>query len=160
MKIIKIYSTAPKNEVLSRLKDNDATNKNVRFDEKKGTPFIHVTEKDGKLKLKCEYVGRATKDNAFLEGTSFRGSIKERNGRTEISGVILTAPIFHLIFFAMFAFFVIACIVNGSFNVVPICLIVFDIFMYKDEFGKQGIIERYMKRAVRRIEERESYDND
>ena len=35
-----------------------------------------------KLKIKCEYIGGATKDNAFIDGTRFSGRITEKNGKT------------------------------------------------------------------------------
>ena len=80
------------------------------------------------------------------------GKITEKNGKTEIKGVITTALVFHLMLAVMVAVFVAVCIAKRGFNVVPICLIVFDVFMYKDEFKKQGIIERYLARAVKRLE--------
>ena len=152
MKFVKIRTVAAADELFEMLKDNDATNMNVKFEHKRGTPYIHTNGDCNKLSLKCEFVGGSTKDNAFIEGTAFHGKIKERGGYTEISGIILTAPIFHIILFAMFAVFIAFCIINGGFNITPVCLIVFDLFMYKDEFAKQGIIERYIRRAVRRTE--------
>ena len=153
MKFIKIKTDSKPEAIVSMLKDNETVNKNVKFDDKRGKPHIHVKDNNGKIKLTCEYLGGATKDNAFLSGTSFFGSIREKNGYTEIKGVITTAPIFHLCLFLMFAAFIVVCIVKEAFNVVPICLLIFDIFMYKDEFKKQGIIERYVKRAVRKLSE-------
>ena len=152
MKLIKFESRATGEELLAMLSDNDRVNKNVRFDDKKGTPYIHVKETNGKIKIKCEYIGGATKDNAFIDGTRFSGKITEKNGKTEIKGIITTAVIFHIMMFLMFSFFVAMCIVRKGFNVVPICLVVFDIFMYKDEFKKQGIIERYIARAIKRLD--------
>ena len=152
MKFIKLESSAAREELLSMLSDNDRVNKNVVFDDKKGTPHMHVKESGGKIKIKCEYIGGATKDNAFIDGTRFLGKITEKNGKTEIKGVITTALIFHLMLAVMVAVFVAVCIAKRGFNVVPICLIVFDVFMYKDEFKKQGIIERYLARAVKRLE--------
>lgn len=152
MKFIKFETQATKEELLSMLSDNDRVNKNVVFDDKRGTPFIHVKELSGKIKIKCEYIGGATKDNAFIDGTRFTGKITEKDGKTEIKGVIATAVVFHLILFLMFAAFIVMCFVRQGFSVVPICLIIFDVFMYKDEFKKQGIIERYIKRAIKRLE--------
>ena len=152
MKFIKIETSASREELLDMLSDNDRVNKNVVFESKKGTPYMHVKESCGKLKIKCEYIGGPTRDNAFLDGTRFSGKIVERNGATEIKGVITTAVIFHVILFLMFSFFIAMCIVRRGFSVVPVCLLVFDIFMYKDEFKKQGIIERYIARAVKRLE--------
>ena len=152
MKLIKLESSATKEELLAMLSDNDRVNKNVRLDDKRGTPFMHVKESSGKLKIKCEYIGGATKDNAFIDGTRFSGRITEKNGKTEIKGVITTALVFHLILAAFFLAFIGVCIARRGFSIVPVCLIVFDIFMYKDEFKKQGLIERYLMRAVKRLE--------
>ena len=152
MKFIKIETPSSKEELLDILSDNDRVNKDVVLEDKKGTPYMHVKESDGKIKIKCEYIGGATRDNAFLDGTRFSGKITEKNGKTEIKGVIATAVIFHLILFLMFAAFVVMCFIRQGFSIVPICLIIFDIVMYKDEFKKQGIIERYILRAVKRLE--------
>ena len=116
-------------------------------------------ETGGKIKIKCEYMGGATKDNAFIDGTVFRGKIIEKTGVTEIKGLITTAVIFHTILIAFFVAFVAVCIARQGFSIVPICLVIFDIFMYKDEFKKQGIIERYVYRAVK-ISEREKQSHE
>ena len=150
MKFINQSIDATKEQFLAMLKDNEATNKNVKFECKRGTPLMHVTEKGDKIKIKCEYIGGATKDNAFIEGTTFKGTLKEKNGALVLSGVILTAPIFHAVLLLAFAAFLIMCIVSGVFNPMPFILIIFDVFMYKDEFAKQGLIERYIKRANKR----------
>lgn len=155
MKLIKMRADVTADELLAMLKNSEETNKGVRFDDKKGTPEMKLTERQGKIKIGCEFVGGATKDNAFISGTKFSGKIVEKNGGCEIRGIITTAPIFHFVLFLMFAVFIVMCIVNRGFNAVPICLIVFDIFMYKDEFRKQGIIERYIARAVKRAEKKE-----
>ena len=154
MKTVRYKSSVTREELIALLRNNDAVNKNVRFDEKRGTPHIHVRENGDKIKLTCEYMGGATKDNAFISGTSFSGKIRECEGGCEIKGVITTAPIFHTVLLLMFAVFIAMCIIRRGFNVVPICLLAFDIFMYKDEFRKQGIIDRYIARAVRRAEGR------
>ena len=65
---------------------------------------------------------------------------------------IVLALFVHLFMFALFAVFIVMCIVNGGFNAVPVCLIVFDVFMFYREFKKQGLIKRYILRAVRRAE--------
>ena len=154
MKLIKLESSATKEELLTMLADNERVNKGVALDDKRGTPFMHVKEYGGRLRIKCEYIGGASKDNAFIDGTHFSGKITEKNGRTEIKGVITTALVFHLILAAFFLAFIGVCIARRGFSIVPVCLIVFDIFMYKDEFKKQGIIERYLMRAVKRLENR------
>ena len=152
MKAFKYKVNATRDELVALLSNDGEVNKFVSITEKKGTPHMHVTARGEKVKIKCEYVGGASKDNAFIDGTRFSGKITEKNGKTEIKGVIATAVIFHLIMLLMFSAFIVMCIVRQGFSVVPICLVVFDIFMYKDEFKKQGIIERYIARAVKRLE--------
>ena len=151
MKIIKIHSEASKDELIKSLNDRERVNKNVVFNDKRGTPMMKVKQNGERITVTCEFVGGATRDNAFFEGTTkFRGSITECEGGSVISGVITTAPIFHLFLILLFTASVVAMIVMRGFNVVPICLIVFDIFMHKDEFRKQGIIARYLSRAAKR----------
>ena len=152
MKFVKIRTSATKEQLLEMLSDNDRTNKGVTFDEKYGKPYFHVKENDGALRVKCEYMGGATKDNAFVDGTAFRGRIREKNGVTTVTGAITTALIFHLFMLALLGVFVYQCIAVGGFNVVPLCLIAFDVFMFYKEFKKQGLIFRYLQRAVRKCE--------
>ena len=156
MKIIKISSTASRDELMAMLEDNEAVNKNVTFQATKGTPHIHLREKGKRIRLTCEFVGGATKDNAFLDGTRFIGKITDDENGSTVKGVITTAPIFHAVLIALFAAFVVMCIIRQGFNVVPLCLVAFDVFMYWNEFKKQGIIERYLKRAVKRLEARKN----
>ena len=158
MKFVKIRTRASSESILAMLFDNDRTNKGVRFDEKYGKPTFHLKEKDGRLRLKCEYIGGASKDNAFLDGTAFRGKITERGGVTTVSGVITTAFIFHMLIAVLLGVFVYQCINLGGFNPTPLCLLAFDIFMYYKEFKKQGLIKRYIERAVRRCEEEIKYE--
>lgn len=153
MKFVSIRTDAASSEeILAMLADPEKTNKNVAFDERAGKPTFHLRRKGESIRIKCEYVGGATRDNAFLDGTVFRGKVKEQNGVSSVSGIITTAPIFHLFMLALFAVFIVMCIVNGGFNIVPVCLVVFDIFMFYREFKKQGMIKRYILRAVRRAE--------
>ena len=150
MKLINQKINASREQFLAFLCDNEATNKNVKFESKRGTPVMHVKENEGKISIKCEYVGGPTKDNAFLEGTSFKGRLKEKNGELFLSGILWTAPIFHTVLFLAFAVYIALCIMGGSFTPMPLIVILFDIFMYKDEFAKQGLIERYIQRANKR----------
>ena len=151
MKIIKVYSEASKEELIKSLNDRERTNKNIVFNDKRGTPMMKVKQKGETVTVTCEFVGGATRDNSFFEGTTkFRGRVTECEGGSVISGVITTAPIFHLFLLLLFVASVVAMIVMRGFNAVPICLIIFDIFMHKDEFRKQGIIARYISRAAKR----------
>lgn len=152
MKLIKYRISKSADELISFLSDNDAVNKNVNVMDKKGMPCIHLNRKGEAVIMRCEFKGGATKDNAFISGTTFRGKVVEKDGYTELRGMISTAPIFHFVLFSMLVASVVMCIINMTFNAVPICLVIFDVFMYKDEFRKQGIIERYIYRAVKRLE--------
>ena len=132
------------------LRDNEATNKNVKFDTGCGNPVMHVSDKNGNIKIKCEYVGGATKDNAVIEGTAFKGRFKEKDGKIFLVGSILTAPIFHSVLFAAFFAFIIMFVISGVFSPIPFCALIFDFFMYKNECAKQDLIYRYIERAEKR----------
>ena len=97
-------------------------------------------------------IGGPTKDNGFLEGTYFVGKLTESDGKTRLRGIILTAPIYHTFLALLLAFYVYRCISLTAFNPVPLILLIFSLMMFKKEFEKQGTIERYLKRAVRKAE--------
>ena len=130
------------------MRDSNLVADDDSFKTKKGKANITVKERGERIKMKCRMIDGPTKDNGFLEGTTFYGSVKERNGVTKISGIILTAPIYHLILIALIALLVVQCIRIGGINPVPIILAIFSIFMFKDEYKKQGIIKRYVFRAL------------
>lgn len=151
MKTVNLKINASKEQVVSMLSDNDKVNDKVKFDDSLGNPFMHVKEKDSTVKITCEFLGKPRKDNAFLVGTYFFGKIKEREGVTTLKGVVWTAPVYHLFMFILFGVFIWQCIRVGGFSPIPIILLVFDFFMFKDEFKKQGYIKRYILRAFRRL---------
>ncbi len=151
MKFINMVFHDSKDTVLSILSDNEAVNKNVRFKEGNGIPIMKIKEKSkGKIRITCEMLGRATRDNSFIVGTYFTGKLTEENGVTKLRGVILTAPIYHIALIAMLVAFLWKCVDLKGISVVPIFLVLFDIIMFKDEFKKQGYISRYISRAARR----------
>ena len=152
MKFIKIDSASSRENLLNVIENADIVNDRVKFDENKGKPIVHVKDNGKLLKIKCEMVGGPTKDNGFLEGTYFLGTLKEKGGATRLRGVILTAPIYHTFLVLLMAFYVYRCISIGGFNPVPLILLAFSLFMFKGEFEKQGTIERYLKRAFKRAE--------
>jgi len=154
MKRIKIHTHLTKEKLLSVLRDNDFVNDGVKFDDKLGNPLMRLAQKGERIKITCELTGRATKDDNFLLGTSFKGKITEKEDRAIITGLITTAPIYHLVWFALVVVFILQCIRLGGFSVVPICLVAINIFMFWNEYKKQGLIERYIKRAVRRAKEK------
>ena len=142
-----IHST--KESVLESLYENDLIVEQEKYDTKSGIPKMSVKQNGDKIKITCEFTGRATKDNAFLEGTYFAGKLTESGGVTALKGIILTAPIYHLILAIIFGLFIYQCISLGGFSPVPIILLVFSIFMFREEFKKQGIIKRYIFRAFK-----------
>lgn len=152
MKLVNIVTDVGREELLSHIKNYELVNSGVRFDEKIGRPAIRVKEKGKKLFITCELLDRPTKDNGFLVGTYFSGKLTECEGKTTLRGVILTAPIYHLVLFSLFVAFVVMCIQKGGFSITPVLLLVFDYFMFSLEFKKQGIIKRYLERCKRFVE--------
>ena len=145
----------PKSRLLDILRDNDFVNGGVKFDEKLGKPMMHLSENGSGIRITCELTGRATKDDSFfLLGTYFKGKITETDGQTRLSGYVITAPVYHLVWAVLILIFILQCIHLGGFSVVPICLIAVNFFMLGNEYKKQGLIERYIKRAIRRADER------
>ena len=136
-------------ELMSSLAENDRIVEQEKYDTSKGVPKIHIKEKCDKIKITCTLTGGATKDNGFLEGTYFVGRLVESDGITALRGIILTAPIYHAILAIIFGLFIYQCISLGGFNPVPVVLLIFSIFMFRDEFKKQKIIKRYIFRAFK-----------
>lgn len=151
MKFLKLDSAASRDELLSVINNSELVNDRVRFDENKGKPTVHVKDNGKRIKIKCEMVGGPTKDNGFLEGTYFIGTLKESESGTRLRGMIITAPIYHTLLLLLAVFYAYRCIALGAFNPVPLILLIFSIFMFKGEFEKQGIIERYLHRAFKRV---------
>lgn len=152
MKIVKLDCSASRDELLGVIANSELVNDKVRFDEEKGRPRIHLKQKGDRLKIKCEMIGGATKDNGFLEGTYFLGKLIEINGTSHLRGIILTAPIYHTFIALIMVIYVLRCIQLVAFNPVPIILLIFSLMMFRKEFEKQGTIERYLRRAVKRAE--------
>lgn len=119
------------------------------FRTAKGRASIIIKERGEGVKMKCRMIDGPTKDNGFLEGTTFYGSVKERNGVTKVKGIVVTAPIYHFIIIALLVVLVIRCIALAAINPVPIILAIFSVFMFKDEYKKQGIIKRYIFKALK-----------
>ncbi len=149
MRRIRVTANADKDSLLAVMLDHERVNKGVRFEEGKGKPKLHIRENNGRLRIKCELIGGATKDNGFLEGTVFFGRIRSTADTTTISGIAITAPIYHLFLLILFAFYIYRCITLSGFNPVPVLLLAFSLFLFRTEFKKQGMIERYIARASR-----------
>ena len=152
MKIINLKADCTAEALASAIRDSEKTNRNIRFDERRGRPAMLVTEKGKRLRITCKYVGGTTRDNGFIVGTYFTGRVTEKNGAASVRGVVWTAPVFHAVLFAMLAVFIIQCIYLKGFSVIPFCAVAFDIVLFRTEFAKQGIISRYIARAAKRAE--------
>ena len=149
MLIVNYKITASRDEVMESLADNNTVVEEEKFDTSLGKPRIHIKTSGERIRMLCEIVDAPTKDRDFKLGTSFLGRIKECDGITKISGIIVTAPIYHLVLLILFAYFIYKCISLGGFSIIPVCLLAFDVFMFWREFKKQGIIKRYIFRALK-----------
>lgn len=149
MKFVNIETLRTKEELIALIRDNEKVNPNMRTDERRGKPVMKINEKGNRIKIKCEMIGGASKDNGFLVGTYFSGKITEKKGRVRLKGVILTAPIYHLCLIALLCLFVLQCIKMKGFSPVPIILLLFDLLLFKEEFKKQTYIYSYLNRAAR-----------
>ena len=154
MKFIKLETTAPREAVLAYLKSSEQVNRGVKFDERRGRPLIKVKDKEtsSRLSVTCEMIGGPSKDNGFIVGTFFVGKLTEKGGVTRLRGIILTAPIYHLMLIAFCIYFLIQSFVVGGFTLVPIFAVAFTVMLFRDEYKKQGIIQRYFARAIRYAE--------
>ena len=140
---------AEREEVMSVLRDNTLVVEAEKYDTSNGKPKMHIKEKGEKVKIKCEMTERPSMDNGLLEGTYFLGKVKQSGDVTKVSGIVMTAPIYHLLFLCLFAFFIFQCISLGGFAPTPIILVIFDVFMFYGEFKKQSLIRRYIFRALK-----------
>lgn len=147
MLFVNLKAQASRERVLDILNETRDMVKPRAENDNRGRPSMSIAENGGKIKVLCKFIGGANQD--YGAGTYFIGRIREKNGETTLSGVILTKPLFHILFIALFAFFVYRCIALGAFNVVPVCLAVFCVLMFRSEYAKQPIIRRYLARAFR-----------
>lgn len=158
MKLLNIKTPYSREQLMQLLSDNDFVNSGVKFDEKLGKPMMHLKEKNGKLRITCELTGRASKDDSFfLLGTYFKGTVTECEDGSLLKGYITTAPIYHLVWFGLVVLFILQCFKLGGFSVVPICLVIINLFMFWNEYKKQGLIERYILRALRRARDEKRF---
>ncbi len=161
MLLVNYTIDSDKDKVLFNIKDNDRVVAEEAYDTSKGKPKMHIKSKGKLLKIKCEMTELPTKDNAFLEGTYFIGTLTQKNNTTALRGLILTAPIYHTIILAWLAIIICQAIIVGGIPLTAIFLVLFDLIMFKNEFSKQPIIKRYIFRALKityksEIENRES----
>ena len=151
MNFINFAIEASREEVIGIIRDNRRVNSNVKFDEKRGTPFMHVKEKGESVGITCEMINRPTKDNGFLIGTYFKGKLKEENGVTRLKGIVVTAPIYHLVWAVLLGILIWQCFYHAAISALPILFVAFELIMYSQEFRKQGYIQRYLGRAFSRL---------
>lgn len=155
MKRISIQTPLAREDILSALRDAPTVNAGLTFDDREGSPTVHVREgRADRLRLRCCMLGGASRDNGYVQGTFFWGRMRERNGMTYIRGSIMTEPVFHVLWLALIAFFIVTCIQRTALSVVPICLIVFVYFMFRKEYRKQEYLRRYILRAIHRLEKK------
>lgn len=152
MKLINYKTAAPREELLSLIKDSNRVNEKVKFDEKRGRPQMFVKERKKSLTVTCRYIGGNSRDDGFIIGTFFWGRLTEKNGVTHLSGIILTAPLFYAAILGLLVYSIIADIMKGGFNPVAVIIAAFSYLMFRPEFQKQGVIARYLYRAVRMSE--------
>ena len=136
-------------KLYSNIADNDKVVAEENYDTKCGKPKMHIKRRENRLKIKCEMTELGTKDNGFLEGTYFLGSIKENGGRSSVKGVILTAPIYHFVFLVLLGIVIYQSITMVAIPITAIFLVLFDLMMFKGEFRKQALIKRYIFRAFK-----------
>ncbi len=147
MKFVKIIAEATRERVLEVLENPEMASGKSKYDERRGKPNIKTKTKGNWLYATCEMVGGYKKDNGFLVGTYFLGRMKEKDGKTYIGGVVVTSPIYHLLLLGFCIFFIVRAILTLSFNFLPVVLSLFSLFMFKDEFKKQGIIKYAFKKT-------------
>ena len=144
------YKTTTKRDALiSVIRDSNRVNERVKFDEKQGRPQMILKEGRRSLSMTCRFVGGETKDNGFIIGTLFFGRITEKNGITSVRGVITTAPLFYAAIIGLLVYSVIRGITLGGFNPIALIIAIFSFLMFRTEFKKQGIIDRYIARAIK-----------
>lgn len=152
MKFVNLRTTASRESIVEAIRSSDKVNERVKFDEKRGRPQMKLRERGSLLYITCEMIGGPSKDNGFFVGTYFLGTLKEKGGECRLSGITLTAPIYHLALIAFCVYFLIQSFIVGGITLVPIILVAFSLYLFKGEFAKQGIIKRFLGRAVRYAE--------
>lgn len=151
MKRIRYTVNASREQLLAMISDNRRVNEGVRVPEGVGLPTAEISERGRLVRIRCRLVGGASRDNGFLFGTAFLGTVRESEEGTTLSGIIVTEPLMHLVWLAVVVYFVIACISVGGINLVPIFLSVFMFLLFRPEYKKQDMLFRYLIRAAKRL---------
>ncbi len=149
MKFLNYSINADIDTVKSFIFDNEKSVIGVQTNEKRGKPRMHVRLKNERIRMNCEYTGKATRDNDFIGGTHLFGKFFERDGKTFLRGIVVTAPLFHIAMAVLFAYFVYRCIMLGAISIVPICIVVFSVVMFWEEYSKQKVIKQYVYNAFK-----------
>ena len=152
MKLVNYKTTAKREQLLSLIKDSNRVNEKVKFDDKLGRPQMFVKERKNSITVTCRYVGGSSRDDGFIIGTFFWGRLVEKNGETRLNGIILTAPLFYAAILGLLVYSIVRGIALGGFNPIALILAVASYLMFRGEFKKQGVIERYLHRAIRMSE--------
>ena len=152
MKLVNYKTTAKREQLLSLIKDSNRVNEKVKFDDKLGRPQMFVKERKNSITVTCRYVGGSSRDDGFIVGTFFWGRLVEKNGETRLNGIILTAPLFYAAILGLLVYSIVRGIALGGFNPIALILAVASYLMFRGEFKKQGVIERYLHRAIRMSE--------
>jgi hypothetical protein len=106
MRFVRLDIHAQIEIVRASLSDGDRLFDHEKAASEKGRPRMQLFEsKRGLMKIRCEYVGGASKDNSFGEGTHFLGRLYQKEETTSIRGIILTAPIYHTVIAILFVYF-------------------------------------------------------
>ena len=154
MKFLKFRSASKEDKIIEMLCAPERVNSGVKFDKYEPDFLTKRSKRNpARIRITCRIKNTATADNGFLLGTYFWGSFKEKNGVTVLRGHIATAPIYHAALLMLLAFFIYRCITLSAFNPTPVILVAFDAVLFWREFKKRGMIERYIRRTIRRLDD-------
>lgn len=156
MKLVNYKTRLTRDEYLEAIRDHNRINEGVAFNEKLGKPAFKVKEKGNRIKVSCTFVGGDNRDDGFLVGTYFLGWLKEKDGSTTLKGFVTTSPLFHLVLLGLTVLFILKCVELGGFSVVPPIFLLISLLMFRQEYKKQGIIKRYLYRAMAKTEREKS----
>ncbi len=150
MKFVNFKIPTNREAVLSTVSDFRLVNQKLKSADGEPAPGVTVKKLGENLfRIRCNYIGGPTKDDGFVEGTFFLGFAKNVENGCRMKGIILTEPVFHVIFSVLFVFLLVKSIMASAIPVMPLCLLAFVIFMLRKEYKKQNMLYRYLVRAVK-----------
>ena len=147
MRLVNLKTDASGELVREILEKTAKPQDGLKYDERRGRPTMLPSFKGRRLFVACRFIGGSTRDNGHLLGSFFIGRLSEKGGGCALSGVIMTAPHFHIPWIGLLIYFLVRMLTEGLFSPIPIILSVFVIFMFKEEYSKQSLIKRYLRRA-------------